>query len=300
MGVSVLRPIDPAIDHAKRVCFQPFDLGKWFCLGFCAWLSFLGEGGGGGGGNYYQDPGQFGGGDFSEWLDENLPIIIGVVAAVVAVSFIFGIVLTWLQSRGRFMFIDGVVHNRANVVQPWREFAALGNNLFLFRFVVGLGFFLGFCAIVALGIGVAWSDIEAKRFGSSAQTALALSGTLGALTLVFHMIVRLLLLDLVVPTMYLRRERVMDAWATVRNEILVGNLGRVFLYFLMRFLIGIVVAILALLAGCLTCCIGFLPYLWCVVQLPLLVFTTSYKLYFLEEFGPNWQFFGVTPEDVFE
>jgi hypothetical protein len=48
--VSVIDPITPAIDRVKLILFRPFDMGKWFVIGFCAWLAYLGGGGGGGGG----------------------------------------------------------------------------------------------------------------------------------------------------------------------------------------------------------------------------------------------------------
>ena len=38
MRISVIDPISPAIERTKLVLFQPFDLGKWFKLGFCAFL----------------------------------------------------------------------------------------------------------------------------------------------------------------------------------------------------------------------------------------------------------------------
>jgi hypothetical protein len=34
------------LERVKIVLFKPFDLGKWFTIGFCAWLAFLGERGG--------------------------------------------------------------------------------------------------------------------------------------------------------------------------------------------------------------------------------------------------------------
>lgn len=52
VSVSVTVPLSQALDHVKHVLFQPFDLGKWFVIGFCAWLAFLGEGGGGFHGNF--------------------------------------------------------------------------------------------------------------------------------------------------------------------------------------------------------------------------------------------------------
>jgi hypothetical protein len=40
--VSVIAPIQPAIERARRLLFQPFDLARWFAIGFCAWLARLG------------------------------------------------------------------------------------------------------------------------------------------------------------------------------------------------------------------------------------------------------------------
>jgi len=44
--VSVTLPVGPAIENVKRLLFRPFDLSKWFVIGFCAWLAYLGQRGG--------------------------------------------------------------------------------------------------------------------------------------------------------------------------------------------------------------------------------------------------------------
>jgi hypothetical protein len=49
--ISVTEPVSPALERVKAMLFKPFDLGKWFTIGFCAWLALLGEGGSGGGFN---------------------------------------------------------------------------------------------------------------------------------------------------------------------------------------------------------------------------------------------------------
>ena len=46
--ISVTEPVSPALERVKTMLFKPFDLGKWFTIGFCAWLAALGEGGGSG------------------------------------------------------------------------------------------------------------------------------------------------------------------------------------------------------------------------------------------------------------
>jgi hypothetical protein len=45
MGASVTVPLDQAFTRAKQITFQPFDLRKWFVLGFAAWLATLLESG---------------------------------------------------------------------------------------------------------------------------------------------------------------------------------------------------------------------------------------------------------------
>ncbi|MCC6579058.1 MAG: hypothetical protein IT440_01350 [Phycisphaeraceae bacterium] len=46
MHISVTDPISRAWEHMVAMLFRPFDLGKWFVLGFVAFLALLGEGGG--------------------------------------------------------------------------------------------------------------------------------------------------------------------------------------------------------------------------------------------------------------
>jgi len=38
--ISVTEPVSPALERVKTMLFKPFDLGKWFTIGFCAWLAF--------------------------------------------------------------------------------------------------------------------------------------------------------------------------------------------------------------------------------------------------------------------
>ena len=43
--VSVIDPLNPALEKVKTILFKPFDLNKWFVIGFCAWLAYLTRGG---------------------------------------------------------------------------------------------------------------------------------------------------------------------------------------------------------------------------------------------------------------
>ena len=46
MKLSVTDPVGRAWDRMAEVLFRPFDIGKWFGLGFCVFLANLGRGGG--------------------------------------------------------------------------------------------------------------------------------------------------------------------------------------------------------------------------------------------------------------
>ena len=69
------------------------------------------------------------------WIDENMVLFIAIVAASVLLVIAIGLLIAWISSRGKFMFLDGVVRNRGAVREPWREFRSEGNSLFLFRIV---------------------------------------------------------------------------------------------------------------------------------------------------------------------
>jgi len=68
-NVSVGLPVGQAIERVKRVLFQPFDLGKWITIGFCAWLAYLGQGGFHGSYNF-SSPHGGGAGAVREWVEQ--------------------------------------------------------------------------------------------------------------------------------------------------------------------------------------------------------------------------------------
>jgi hypothetical protein len=43
--IEIFKPFGEAFELMKKILFQPFDLKKWFVIGFAAWLANLGGGG---------------------------------------------------------------------------------------------------------------------------------------------------------------------------------------------------------------------------------------------------------------
>ena len=75
----------------------------------------------------------------------------------------------------------------------------------------------------------------------------------------------------------------------MRESLLAGRGGTFVLYLLKKLVIGLAVGSITFGVVCATCCIAALPYVGTVILLPLHVFVRSYSLYFLGQFGPDWQ-----------
>jgi len=300
-SVSVTLPVAQAIDRVKRVLFQPFDLGKWFAIGFCAWLATLGEGGWGG--FHFNFPSGHRHGNARHAVEDawryvlnNLHWIVPVVAVVVLLGVALCVVITWLSSRGQFMFLHCVALDKAEVQAPWHKFERQGNSLFGFRLVLGLigaALILPLVALVViLIVGMVQRD---------AATVAGILGTIGlglallAAALAFGLIAKLTR-DFVVPIMFLHGRRCWDAWREF-SAVLSANFGRFALYVLFQLVLGFAIGILVLTVVIVTCCCAgclmAIPYLGTVLLLPVLMFERAYSLHYLAQYGPAFDVFSV-------
>jgi hypothetical protein len=301
--ISVTAPVGQAIDRAKRILFQPFDLGKWFTIGFCAWLAQLGESGGSFNvGQRFGGHGPSGGTpNFRDFMDQatqfmmqNLYWIIPAVVTLAVLGLAWGLLLAWLSSRGKFMFLYCVALDRAEVQRPWGEFSREGNSLFLFRIVLGLietCLFLPLLAGIAFIVGRMFYRGEPEPGGI--VLAIGLGLTFFALG-VCSWLIRKFTLDFVVPIMILRRAECTVAWREFLG-LLGANAGHFTLYVLFQIVLSIVIGTVLLAAIIVTCCTAgclmILPYLGTVLILPVLVFERSYSIYYLAQFGPAYNVF---------
>src|SRR5437870_13635794 len=142
--IEILSPFNQAIELTRLILFRPFDITKWLIIGFAAFLGgWLNSGGGsinpwsfrGWNTSSAQAP-QF---QFRSFNIEHAGVFFLVLIAVLVI-FIFAIAILWLwiTSRGRFIFIDCLVRNRAAIAEPWREFRREGNRFFVFLIVLML------------------------------------------------------------------------------------------------------------------------------------------------------------------
>lgn len=294
-SLSVIQPISPAIQRTQRILFQPFHLSKWLRLGFCAFVMGSVQTGGFGGGNRGSDSGS--GGDWSQfrsigsWLQEHLSILIAVVIGVMLVLVVLGMLFTWLSSRGTFMLLDGVVRNRGAILTPWREYQREGNSLFRFRFCLGLISLVALGGIVSLAFLIGLTELRTGLWSARSTAAMIYSVIVIISWALISWAVSVLLMDFVVPVMYLRRISTLEAWQLVIKNIITAYPGSFALYVLARFIVNSVIGTLSFIVTILTCCIALIPYVGSVILLPLTVFQLTYPLAFLQQLGPEWQFF---------
>ncbi|HNX95398.1 MAG TPA: hypothetical protein PKL14_09575 [Holophaga sp.] len=295
--ISIGEAFSSAIARTKRILFQPFDAGKWFTLGFCAFLANLCSGGGGGGGSRFNVPtgggntGSSGGPEFdacARWVMGHLPLVItlGVLLAMFVITLM--VVFQWLGSRGAFMFLDGVIRDRGSVVEPWHRFQKPGNNLFLFRLLLGLATLVLLALIAALALGLAWHDLRSRHFGAGAVVALATGLPLFILWALGASLLDQVLTDFVVPIMYRRGISTMSALRVWWRELVPGHGWEFVSFYLLKLALALAAFIAILLGTCCTCCLAALPYIGTVFFLPLYVFFRCYSLGFLEQFGEEW------------
>ncbi len=305
--VSVIDPISPAIERVKVMLFKPFDMGKWFIIGFCAWLAYLGGGGGGGGGGNWNAPGKSHEqqakiaesiNSAKEYLLDNLSWIIPLAVIVAVLIIGISILIIWLNSRGKFMFLHCVATNKSEVKAPWHKFRAHGNSLFLFRVVLGLISFV-IMILPVLGIFLLIFMMAAKTvLGVVSIPGVIILGLITFVLAIVLFLVQKFTFDFVVPIMFLRTASCTAGWREFLT-ILSVNKARLALYILFQIVISIVIGTIILIGACIgvcLCCASALlliPYIGTVILLPLFVFKRAYSLYYLRQFGSGFDVFSI-------
>lgn len=303
MNISYSLPFDLGWRRMKRALFQPFDLGRWMVLGFTAWLAQLSGGGSGGGDAGHdsirinQDLDGSGIGDAASnawsWFTDTTGSALGIllVAIILVGILVIALLLLWLSSRGRFMFLDNLVHNRTEVTQPWREFRSEGDSLFLWQ--VGYAI-LAFVIVAILMGGFGLLLLPAAAWDLPGGVGLLAAIGLGMVLFVVVVVVAYIdyfLNFFVVPIMYRHRLSATRAWG-VFLPLFRAHPGPFVLYGLYTLAVTIVMGIGYFIAGILTCCLGLLllvlPYLGAVVTLPISVLRCYMNLEFLGQFGADF------------
>jgi len=295
--ISFFDALEQGWSRMVQMLFRPFDLQKWLVVGFAAWLAGLADGGRNGGVSYRPEDGAEEIAESAragwEWLAAHA-VMTGMIAAAVLALLALIIVLLWVSSRGKLVFLDNVIHDRATIVEPWHRLRRQGNSLFVFRLVAMLLLFpiiaglVGLCAWLALRPG-GWTHLGG---------AAAIAGVVGTVVLGFLFLVVLLytfffLEAFVVPLMYRFDLGVMEAWRRFLG-LFSARPWPFLACGLFVFVLWILVMAVVIATGLMTCCLGFLllalPYIGTVVLLPVLITLRAFTVAFLAQLEPQLGF----------
>ncbi|MBN1825497.1 MAG: hypothetical protein JW958_04460 [Candidatus Eisenbacteria bacterium] len=291
----------------KRLLFSPLDPVKWFIIGFTVWLAeltdFTGAGGNGGSG-FRQRGGSLGHvyDGASDRLGEVLAggVAAAIIAFIVIIALFFFLLFLWLSSRGQFLYLDNLVNDRASVRDPWKNYAKLGDSLFLWRLVYTL---ICMVSVVPLTAFAALSVLPIAVPSLPAELGVAgfifLGSVIGVL-IVIATYVDFFLLHFVVPVMYKHGLRATAAWRTFW-PVLKEHAWEFVLYGLFYLVLHIAVLIITTTFGFLTCCAGFLllllPVVGTTILLPVHLTLRGMDLEFLAQFGEKSDLVSHFPEN---
>jgi hypothetical protein len=279
--IEIFKPFGEAFELTNKILFQPFDVKKWFVIGFAAWLANLG---GGGGFNY-----NYGRQEHAHKLSETISQIPHSVLAIgicVLVLFVVALIVlvAWLRARGGFMFIDCIVKNRGAIAEPWRDFRKEGNSYFFFSLLVGFAFLI-FATLLSLPFML--PIIRDATFPHIHDVYLISSIAAWAFVIILLFLVWSMIASFMLPIMYVRRRGAVETFGTV-IRLITAHPVEMFLYCLFLIVLALAAGMVACLATCATCCIAAIPYIGTVILLPLFVLFRSFSLLFLRQFGPDY------------
>jgi len=299
MNIEYIEPFSRAWNRMTMALFEPFDLGKWLVFGFTAFLAGLLDGHMGGSGSGFRGGRDVDWGDVVDfpytswdWLMDHAVWFFLIILGIVAVSAVI-IVLAWLSSRGKFMFLDNVVHERARVTQPWHQYKMEGNSLFLWRLAFGIICLVVIILFLIRGLFIA-TQIYKYGFHAGLVMTIVRIALLVMPVAIIIAYISLFLNDFVVPIMYINKVTASQAWRLFL-PLFVKHWFCFILYGLLVLMLRFFVIVCVVLVGLYTCCLGFIllgiPYIGSVVILPISYTFRAFSLEFLEQFDPEYTIF---------
>jgi len=306
--VSCTMPVGEAWQWMLDILFRPFQLGKWFVLGLASMFAYTGQGSANmnfSSGGWNQAGSSALPSELRDWnakdlvepvrdfIQQHHDLLVTCAIGGVLLFLVLWLVGLWLQSRMKFVFIDNVVQNTAEIKLPWRTFAQHGNSLFrwnvcydLVRSVVALLLLVVTVLLVVIPV------IRAHALVASAVGGIVASGGLWLAFAILSGYINRFREDMVIPLMYKLDLTAMEAWREFGQQIWAGHRGALLVYGLFWTLLAlgaqICVGIFALITCGIGCCCLMIPYISSVVILPVPVFLRAYSLAYLGQFGERY------------
>ncbi|MFH1230066.1 MAG: hypothetical protein V1709_01075 [Planctomycetota bacterium] len=280
-SISVIDAIILAFNHMITVLFRPFKPVKWLKFGLVAFLAALGTSQGNS--FNFNIPGDTGK-KFAElepffnqayqWVLANLTLIIIVGIAVILLITIIWAVLIYFGSRFSFVFLDGVIKKDVRIKQAYKENKTLGWSYFLWRIIFTPNALLAILLIIGIPTTILILAGVDKGFSLGIILGLVGAGLVFIGLLIILAIIGVFTVDFIVPIMYLRKIRILQAWK-IFWSILRTNKLQFFLYILLKMGLSLASLLVMCLSMCVVCCVAIPP---AAILVGLVVLSIQYPL----------------------
>jgi hypothetical protein len=200
------------------------------------------------------------------------------------------VLVLWLSSRAKLVFLDNLVRNRGEIVEPWKRHERLGNSLFVWRLCFAIA-----CGATALFVMLLFFAPAAGFTVSDTLAGLSVAaGGLGVLGLIAVGIVAAYIAlwteAFVIPIMYRYDLTVLDAWRALLPWLR-ARPAHFILYGLFVLLLSFVFAVFFSVFCLMTCCLAAVPYIGTALLLPVWVTYRLLSVEFLAQFHPDFDLF---------
>ena len=262
---SCLLAASQAFARTVTVLFKPFDITRWFSMGFCAWLAYIGtQSGNFNGMGSERNPElikQHADGLLDKLANASAhPGMVASAGAIVLLTLLFGLWMCALRSRGDFMFLHRWYQPDAPILLCWRAARTAGQALFVWR----VYFFFIALLLFSIDATVAYMQIvrpyldAGKVWSPALVQPTVVCVTVAVLLGIVAQLVAHLAKAFVVPVMYWHGVTASRAWLVVFalcNQYPFAVLG--YLAYCVALSVVAGVAVLALVVC--TCCVGLIP-----------------------------------------
>lgn len=310
--INFTRAFELAWERTMVILFRPFDLEKWFVIGFSAFLALLAEGG-----VSFDNPISFQTQNNKTY--ESLPAALhalkqggvwlhnfmmnprlGLWITFALIYLLVWLALNWVGCRGEFVLLDNIVRNRGALAWPWQRYARQGNIWFLVQLgLVGVSCVLGVFTALAF-FTVSWTWINAERSPNSSEIGMLIGVAVlvVAVWMVFA-VVAFLLRSFVLP-LYFKQSMSLGQALLAVGRLIVTHPVSVVAYLLVNLLLAFASGLLTAAISCLFCCVicwvacipflgsMLLSFVLCQMLLPIVIFCGCFQLDCLAQFGPQY------------
>lgn len=216
------------------------------------------------------------------WLGEHVVLVVAVATLILALVVGIIVLVTWLRSRGTFMYVDNVAKGTTDVARPWREHREIASSYFVWQLGITVGTVI---AVLILLVPFTLSLLYLIK----TRDLLGLPGVIVPLLLLLLLALAAALVgfvsrDFVAPLQY-EAARPFGAglglfWGLLRRHPLAFVV-----YVLLKIVYASIATLAMILACCFTCCCALLPVVNQTLLQPIYYFERAWSLFFLRRLG---------------